>query len=821
MGNTLGRDDGVDAASEVDLRHFTLLRCIGKGAFGKVRIVELRDTKRLYALKYINKMQCIKMRAIQNIFRERAILEELHHPLIVNLRFAFQDDENMFMVLDLMMGGDLRFHLDRIGGFSEPAARFIAAEVVCAISYLHANKIVHRDIKPDNVLLDSEGHAHLTDFNIAVKFDNRKYLKSHSGTMAYMAPEIFGDKGYLWQVDWWSFGIVLFELLYGKRPFRGQNNETLQAAIKTTPLHFHRHNQLNKQPMSLTPECTSFIAGLLERDASKRLGCGPTGVFEIFEHPWFKGFDWGALERKELRPVFVPDSDRPNFDATFDLEELLLDDQPLTHKPRRKKPSPNSPNALSSGGGASNSPRPSLAARNDDVPGIPILPGVKARSRSVVEILGLDAFQPPAAAVAAAGVPAGDAAGNPLQPPAMPSTGQSAGAGIFPFDVHAPGSIIHFASAGGSGTLLSAKDRTAAELQFIEDNFRRFDWVVARRLRMQQEAAARIQEQLQQQEGVQGKAQALEGQIQQPQILQQQQQQQQIRIGPRGSGSLANQLAAAEGLVAVYHWHQHQQLQHQQLQQPSTFLQASTPVPHLGTPQDAASLQITQGSPQATRILRQPATPLQPAAATATNTPTTGAVGLDVFGLPGASSTAASGLLLPRSNNMNVANHYVHTTANPGGAAAVQQEHQPFPLHMHAPAPTPAVAASSAALLFDHPVSGPAPQPAARQHYQSSPTFNAPRAVFPAAAAPAAAFRAVTPAATPPPQLQQPQQILPVSAEPQRRGPLLLPDGGIRLQQQQQQQPGQPQQPPTKEQVQLLLLARQQLRQAQIQALGL
>ncbi|KAJ3068516.1 hypothetical protein HK102_007153, partial [Quaeritorhiza haematococci] len=126
-----------------ELRHFNLLRCVGKGAFGKVRIVEKRDTKKLYALKYINKMQCLRMRATQNIFRERAILEEIDHPFIVNLRFAFQDDENMFFVLDLMMGGDLRFHLDRLGGFSEAQVRFMCAEVACALNYLHTHKIVH------------------------------------------------------------------------------------------------------------------------------------------------------------------------------------------------------------------------------------------------------------------------------------------------------------------------------------------------------------------------------------------------------------------------------------------------------------------------------------------------------------------------------------------------------------------------------------------------------------------------------------------------------------------------------------------------------
>ncbi|KAI8848102.1 kinase-like domain-containing protein [Chytridium lagenaria] len=263
----------IDYNGEVELRHFNLLRCVGRGAFGKVRIVEKRDTKKLYALKYINKLQCVRMRAIQNIFRERAILEEISHPLIVNLRFAFQDDENMFMVLDLMMGGDLRYHLDRIGGFTEPAVRLLAAEISAATAYLHQKNIVHRDLKPDNVLLDTEGHAHLTDFNIAVNYAERKTLKSHSGTHAYM--------GYLWQIDWWSLGI---------RPFRGQTNDAVTHSILHEDLCFS------------VLKAMLLYSGLLERDPARRLGV-ERWERRNFSHPWFAGMDWGAVGGKAIKPL--------------------------------------------------------------------------------------------------------------------------------------------------------------------------------------------------------------------------------------------------------------------------------------------------------------------------------------------------------------------------------------------------------------------------------------------------------------------------------------------------------------------------------------
>jgi serine/threonine kinase 32 len=348
------------------------------------------------------------MHATQNILRERSILEELSHPLIVNLRFAFQDDENLFMVLDLMMGGDLRFHLDQVGGFREEVVKVWAAEVVCSVEYLHKHGIVHRDLKPDNskhsafllllglhlvllvihgtllthtkttpfcvylfslsaVLLDSQGHAHLTDFNIAVRYSTRKILTSHSGTLAYMAPEIFSDSGYSWQIDWWSFGIILYELYFGKRPFKGKDNDSLKEAICTEPLIFPTQNHaISKAALTTSPEFISLLSCLLNRDPSQRLGCGLTGAQEIKQHPWFQFISnkidgsgqaktgtsnhldpWSLVESKSLKPLFVPDENAANFDAAHDLEELLLEEYPLTYRPRKNQ---NNPNKISKGG---------------------------------------------------------------------------------------------------------------------------------------------------------------------------------------------------------------------------------------------------------------------------------------------------------------------------------------------------------------------------------------------------------------------------------------------------------------------------------------
>ncbi|CAG8542742.1 2437_t:CDS:2 [Ambispora gerdemannii] len=321
MGNVNGRID-VDFEEQVNLSHFKLLRVVGRGAFGKVRIVERLDTKRLFALKYISKNECIKMDALRNIFRERAILEELDHPLVCNLRFAFQDDEYMYMVMDLMIGGDLRFHLNR-KTFTEDAIRFWIAELACAIRYLHSKGVVHRDMKPDNVLLDDRGHAHITDFNIATHIRPDKPLTSHSGTCAYMAPEVFRGGGYGVTVDWWSLGITFYECVYGR--------EDLKKMIVKAPIKYPDMDP----PVS--PACVSAIQGFLERDINRRLGCGPNGFIHIQNHLFFRNIDWPTLESKEVQPIFRPSSDRINFDATYDLEELLLEEQPLEAKSRRRK----------------------------------------------------------------------------------------------------------------------------------------------------------------------------------------------------------------------------------------------------------------------------------------------------------------------------------------------------------------------------------------------------------------------------------------------------------------------------------------------------
>jgi serine/threonine kinase 32 len=251
------------------------------------------------------------------------------------MRYAFQDDENCFFVLDLMLGGDLRFHMERRGGIGEDVVRFWVAEISSALEYLHQQGIIHRDLKPDNILLDAMGHAHITDFNVAIHYSERRLHTSVAGSMAYMAPEVIGRKGYTWCIDGWSLGITAYELLFKRRPFEGRSVDKMTHSILKDTLKFP-----DDAAASCSAEGIDAVRSLLDRTPSHRLGCRPNGqgIIDIHQHPWFTSIDWDTLEAKESQPPFVPDMKKANFDVTHELDEFLMVEKPLTHSKRKVNP---------------------------------------------------------------------------------------------------------------------------------------------------------------------------------------------------------------------------------------------------------------------------------------------------------------------------------------------------------------------------------------------------------------------------------------------------------------------------------------------------
>lgn len=220
---------------------FELMRVVGQGAFGKVFQVRKRDTQEIFAMKVMRKDRILERSHGEYVRAERDALTAVVHPYIVTLRYSFQTSQKLYLVLDFINGGHLFFQLYRAGTFSEQLAKLYTAELVLAVAYLHSQGFVHRDLKPENVLLDSEGHVKITDFGLAkgnLSDAEGQRTNSFIGTMEYMAPEIIAGKGHGKAVDWWSVGILLYEMLCGMPPFRSKTRPSLQKLILSGKVKF-------------------------------------------------------------------------------------------------------------------------------------------------------------------------------------------------------------------------------------------------------------------------------------------------------------------------------------------------------------------------------------------------------------------------------------------------------------------------------------------------------------------------------------------------------------------------------------------------------
>lgn len=320
-----GRGDEINKVGPGD---FEIMRVIGKGAFGKVFQVRMKGGDGdcdggdgIFAMKVMKKDTIIKNNHVDYMRAERDILTKVVHPFIVQLRYSFQTKSKLYLILDFINGGHLFYHLYRQGIFSEDQARVYTAEIVSAVSHLHKSGIVHRDLKPENILMDAEGHVTLTDFGLAKEIDESSRSNSMCGTTEYMAPEILLSKGHNKNADWWSIGILLYEMLSGKPPFTHASRKKLQEKIIKEKL---------KLLPRLSGEAHSLLKGLLQKDPCQRLGSGPNGADEVKSHKWFRTINWKKLEARELLPKFRPDVSGKDCTANFDRcwTAMPLDDSP-------------------------------------------------------------------------------------------------------------------------------------------------------------------------------------------------------------------------------------------------------------------------------------------------------------------------------------------------------------------------------------------------------------------------------------------------------------------------------------------------------------
>lgn len=298
------------------IEDFELLKVVGKGSFGKVMQVQKRDTHRIYALKTIRKAHIISRSEVAHTLAERSVLAQINNPFIVPLKFSFQSPEKLYLVLAFVNGGELFHHLQKEQRFDINRARFYAAELLCALECLHGFNVIYRDLKPENILLDYTGHIALCDFGLC-KLDMKDEDRTNTfcGTPEYLAPELLTGAGYTKTVDWWTLGVLLYEMLTGLPPFYDENTNDMYRKILTEPLHF-------PGPEIVPPAARDLLTRLLDRNAEKRLGA--KGAAEIKAHYFFHSIDWRKLLDRKYEPSFKPNvvdqKDTANFDREFTSE---------------------------------------------------------------------------------------------------------------------------------------------------------------------------------------------------------------------------------------------------------------------------------------------------------------------------------------------------------------------------------------------------------------------------------------------------------------------------------------------------------------------
>ncbi|XP_015762795.1 PREDICTED: RAC-alpha serine/threonine-protein kinase-like [Acropora digitifera] len=290
-----GDSDEITISShKMTLDDFHLLRVLGKGTFGKVMLAKNKKSEEVVALKILKKEVILAKEEVEHTLTENRVLKMMVHPFLTALRCSFQTKERLIFVMEYVNGGELFFHLSKERVFSEERSRFYASEIVLAVKYLHEKKVVYRDLKLENLLLDSEGHIKIADFGLCKEdITYGATTKTFCGTPEYLAPEVLEDNDYGPAVDWWGVGVVMYEMMCGRLPFYNRDHETLFELILT-----------------------------------EELGGGPEDAKEVMNHPFFLTVNWDDVYHKRIKPPFKPvvksDTDVSNFDEDFTNEPVDL-----------------------------------------------------------------------------------------------------------------------------------------------------------------------------------------------------------------------------------------------------------------------------------------------------------------------------------------------------------------------------------------------------------------------------------------------------------------------------------------------------------------
>ncbi|CAH8663607.1 unnamed protein product [Schistosoma curassoni] len=297
-----------------DLRKVELLRTVGTGTFGRVIVVHDKCSQQYYALKVLIIEELVRLKQVEHVKNEKSILMQLNHPFIVKLEnfqlFSNQivnidkmywtghDAKFLYMLFEYVCGGELFKYLREVGHFSSETTRFYTSEIILALKYLHSLNIVYRDLKPENLLLDYSGHLKMTDFGFAKHVKDRTY--SLCGTPEYLAPEILQGKGHNHAADWWTTGIIIYEMLVGRPPFYDENDNRLYIYQKIVSGDFDFPDEI------VDENAKSIVRKFLRVNLNERLGSSKDSMYEILEHPWFSDICWSDVFQRKLKPPIIP-----------------------------------------------------------------------------------------------------------------------------------------------------------------------------------------------------------------------------------------------------------------------------------------------------------------------------------------------------------------------------------------------------------------------------------------------------------------------------------------------------------------------------------
>jgi len=302
----------------VGVDDFKIIKVIGRGSYGKVCLVQFKQTNELFAMKSLKKDVLLDEDQVESTLLEKNILQSINYPFLVGMVFCFQTEERVYFILPFVRGGELFQLLRKNKYFPEESVKFYAAIIGLALEYLHKSGIVYRDIKPENILLDEDGYLKLIDFGMAKILRDGEETNSFCGTAEYLAPEIITGEGHNMMADWWSYGTLIYEMLFGIPPFFSQNVEKMYEFITKSELKFPKK-------FKVSDDVKDFLTKLLTKNQKERFGAHG-GFEEIRKHPFFKNIDFKALEEKKIEAPFKPELedsfDVRNFDEEFTSEDL-------------------------------------------------------------------------------------------------------------------------------------------------------------------------------------------------------------------------------------------------------------------------------------------------------------------------------------------------------------------------------------------------------------------------------------------------------------------------------------------------------------------